>query len=295
MERGLNMKIAVTGATGHLGYHVVKGLLEKLPSQDVIAVVRDAAKAAGLARRGAVVRVAGYGDFDALKQAFASVEKVLLISSNEIGQRFAQHRNVIEAARAAGVKHIGYTSAPKATTTALIVAPEHKATEEFIFQSGMPYSIIRNNWYTENYLPQVEIARKTGVIVAAVGRGRVASASRIDFAEGAIAVLLGQGHEGKVYEFGGDYAWDYDELAKAIGEIVQRPVVYRPVDPQTLIRILKDAGQNEGAAEFIVALDANIAAGLLAEATGQLSALIGRPTTPLRKGLADALLLSKDA
>ena len=178
------MKIAVTGAAGHLGHHVVKGLLENLPSQDVIAVVRDAAKAGGLAQQGALVRVAAYGDSVALKQAFAGIEKVLLISSSEVGQRFPQHRNVVEAARAAGVKHIVYTSAPRATTTSLIVAPEHKATEEFLFQSGMPYTILRNNWYTENYMPQVETARKTGAIIAAAGKGRVASASRADFAAG---------------------------------------------------------------------------------------------------------------
>jgi NAD(P)H dehydrogenase (quinone) len=289
------MRIAVTGATGNLGYHVVNGLMEKLPSQDVIAVVRDGTKAAGLAQRGAEVRVAAYGDPDALKKAFAGIEKVLLISSSEVGKRFRQHQNVIEAANAAGVQHIVYTSAPKATTTALIVAPEHKATEEFIYQYGMPYTIVRNNWYTENYVRQIETARKTGVIVAAVGKGRVASASRADFAAGAIAVLLGQGHDGKVYEFGGDYAWDYEELAKAVGDIIQKPVFYRSVDPQTLVRMLKDAGQDEGIAEFTAALDSNIAAGLLAEVTGQLSALIGRPTTPLREGLADAFLSSKNA
>lgn len=286
------MKIAVTGASGKLGQHVVQGLLEKLPPQDVIAVVRDAAKAAALAERGVVVRVAEYGDRDALKRALAGAEKVLLISSSEVGRRLPQHRNVIEAARAAGAKHVVYTSAPKATTTALIVAPEHKATEEYLSGSGMPYTILRNNWYTENYLPQVETARKRGVIVAAAGRGRVASASRADFAAGAIAVLLGQGHEGKVYELGGDYAWDYDELAQAIGEIIERPVVYRPVEPATLIQILKEAGRDEGAAGFIAALDGNIAAGLLAEVTGQLSALIGRPTTPLKEGLAQALSYS---
>jgi NAD(P)H dehydrogenase (quinone) len=210
------MKIAVTGATGNLGHLVVNGLLERLPSRDVIAVVRDGEKAAGLAQQGAVVRVAAYGDPGALKKAFAGAEKVLLISSSEVGQRVAQHRNVIEAAKVAGVKHIVYTSAPRATTTDLIVAPEHKATEEFIYQYGMPYTIVRNNWYTENYVRQIEIARKTGAVVAAVGKGRVASASRADFALGAIAVLLGQGHDGKVYELGGDYAWDYEELAKAV-------------------------------------------------------------------------------
>jgi NAD(P)H dehydrogenase (quinone) len=294
-EGGLSMKIAITGATGNLGYHVVNGLLERLPSQDVIAVVRDETKAAGLAQRGAVVRVAAYGDPGALKKAFAGVEKVLLISSSEVGQRFSQHQNVIEAANAAGVKHIVYTSAPQATTTVLIVAPEHKATEEFIYEYGMPYTIVRNNWYTENYAQQIEVARKTGVMVAAVGKGRVASASRADFAAGAIAVLLGQDHEGKVYELGGDYAWDYEELAKAISEIIQKSVVYKSVDPETLVRMLKDAGQDERIAGFTAALDSNIAAGLLAEVTGQLSALIGRPTTPLKKGLTGALLASRNS
>ena len=289
------MKIAVTGATGQLGQYVVKGLLEKLSPEDVVAVVRDAAKAAGLTQRGAVVRVAEYGNPDALKKAFDGVEKVLLISSSEVGRRVAQHRNVVEAAKAVEVKHIVYTSAPKATMTDLIVAPEHKATEEFIIQSGMLYTIVRNNWYTENYLPQVETAQKTGAIVAAAGNGRVASASRADFAAGAITALLGQGHEGKVYELGGDFAWDYEELAKTIGEIIQKPVVYRSVDPKTLVGILKDAGQDEGVAGFIAALDGNIAAGLLAEVTGQLSKLIGRPTTPLKKGLIDALSPGKEA
>jgi NAD(P)H dehydrogenase (quinone) len=289
------MKIAVTGATGYLGHLVVNGLLERLPSQDVIAVARDGEKAAGLAQQGAVVRVAAYGDPDALKKAFAGVEKVLLISSSEVGQRFAQHRNVIEAAKVAGVKHIVYTSAPRATTTDLIVAPEHKATEEFIYQYGMPYTIVRNNWYTENYVRQIETARRTGAIVAAVGKGRVASASRADFALGAIAVLLGKGHDGKVYELGGDYAWDYEELAKAVGDIIQKQVVYRSVDSRTLVRMLKDAGQDERVAGFAAALDSNIAAGLLGEVTGQLSALIGQPTTPLKKGLTDAFLSGKNA
>jgi NAD(P)H dehydrogenase (quinone) len=283
------MKFAVTGATGHLGQLVVTGLLKKLSPQDVVAVVRNMAKAAGIVQQGARVQVADYGNPDALERAFAGVEKVLLISSSEVGRRIAQHRNVIDAAKIAGVKHIVYTSAPKATTTDLIVAPEHKTTEEYLYQSGIPYTIMRNNWYTENYLPQVEVARKTGAIVSAAAKGRVASASRSDYAAGAIAVLLGQGHDGKVYELGGDYAWDYEELAKTIGEIIQKPVAYRPVDPRTLVGILKEAGQDEGIAGFIAALDGNIAAGLLAEVTGQLSTLIGRSTKPLKEGLMDAL------
>lgn len=283
------MKIAVTGATGQLGQLVVNGLLEKSTSIKIIAVVRDEKKALPLVKRGAEVRVAHYGDPAALKAAFSGVDRLLLISSSEVGQRIEQHKNVINAAKAAGVKHIVYTSAPRATTTTLILAPEHKATEENILQSGMEYTILRNNWYTENYKDKVETASKTGTIVSAAGAGRVASATRADFAAGAVAVLLGTGHEGKIYELGGDYAWDYNELAETIGEIIGKPVVYKAVDAGTLIDILKSAGLDEGMAGFSAALDGNIAEGALSEVTGELSRLIGRPTTSLRKGLKDAV------
>lgn len=279
------MKIAVTGATGHLGQLAVKSLLERHPAKDIIAVVRDAGKAAELAGHGVVVRAADYRDPGALRTALAGVDRLLLISGTEVGQRFAQHKNVIDAAKATGVQRVVYTSAPRATTTALVIAPEHKATEEYLAQAGIDYTIVRNNWYTENYLQQLENARKTGVIVAAAGSGRVASASRSDFAEGAVMALVGEGHEGKIYEFGGDYAWNYDELAKAIGDIIGKPVAYQSVDAPTLIGILKGAGLEEGTAAFVAVMDQNIAAGLLSDVTGHLSSLIGRPTIPLKKGL----------
>jgi NAD(P)H dehydrogenase (quinone) len=284
------MNIAVTGATGQLGQLVINGLLEKGgTSNKIIAVVRDEKKAKPLAKRGVEVRVAHYGDPAALKNAFAGVDRLLLISSSEVGQRIEQHKNVIDAAKAAGVKRIAYTSAPKATTTSLVVAPEHKATEENILQSGMEYTILRNNWYTENYKDRVETAKKTGVVVSAAGAGRVASATRADFAAGAVVVLLGAGHAGKTYELGGDHAWDFNELAETIGAIIGKPVVYKSVDAGTLIENLKGAGLDEGIAGFMAAVDGNIAEGALSEVTGELSSLIGRPTTPLRKGLEDAV------
>ncbi len=283
------MKTAVTGATGHLGRLAVQELLKTQPAGDVVALVRDAAKAADLAAQGVQVRVMTYEDFPAVKAALAGVDRLLMISASEVGKRFPQHKNVIDAAKAAGVKRVVYTSAPKATTSPLILAPEHKATEEYLVGSGLDYTIARNNWYTENYVQQVETARQTGSVVAATGAGRVASASRADYAAGAVAVLLGTGHEGKVYEFSGDHAWDYSELAGAITNIVGKPVVYRSVDAATLIGILKGAGLDEGTAGFVAALDSNIAAGLLSETSGQLSGLIGRPTTPLEAGLRAAL------
>jgi NAD(P)H dehydrogenase (quinone) len=283
------MKIGVTGATGHLGRLVIQGLLERQPANDIIAIVRNEAKAADLAKAGVQVRVANYDDPASLQKALAGVEKLLLISSSEVGRRFPQHKNVIDAAKSAGVKHLVYTSAPKATTSALLLAPEHKATEEYLAGSGLTYTVLRNGWYTENYVQTIETAKQSGKVVAAAGEGRVASAARADYAAGAVSVLMGEGHEGKVYECSGDYAWDYGELANAIADIIGRPVVYQPVDVPTMIEILKGAGLDEGTAGFLATLDENTAAGLLSVCTGELSSLIGRPTTPLKEGLQAAI------
>lgn len=283
------MRYGVTGANGLLGRLVIEGLLETQAPGNIIAIVRDETKAADLAERGVRVRVASYDDRPALDAALSGIDKLLLISGNEVGKRIPQHKNVIDAAKSAGVKHVVYTSAPKATTSELVLAPEHKATEEYLAGSGLTYTILRNCWYTENYVRTVEMAGQTGVIVAAVGDGRVASATRADFAAAAVAVLLGEGHENKVYELSGDYAWDFNELAAAASEIIGRPVVYEPVDGPTLIERMTAVGAERPGAEFAAALDANIAAGLLSEVTGELSALIGRPTTPLKEGLKAAL------
>ena len=283
------MKIGVTGATGQLGRLVVQELLQSVPAQDILAIVRNAAKAADLEAQGVEVRVAPYDDPAALQAALAGVERLLLISSSEVGRRVEQHQNVIDAAKAAGVQFIAYTSAPMAATTTLILAPDHKATEELLFNSGIDFAILRNNWYTENYLQQLNTARQTGKVVAAAGEGQVASASRADYAAGAAAVLLDGSHVGRIYELGGDYAWTYDELAAAIGEVIGQHVTYEPVDAATLIEILQSVGLDEGTAGFVAALDTNIAAGVLSEVTHDLSRLIGRPTTPLVDGLRAAI------
>jgi NAD(P)H dehydrogenase (quinone) len=285
----MQMKIGVTGASGQLGRLVVQNLLERCPATDIVAIVRDPAKAADLAAAGVEIRVADYEDRVALDAAVAGLDKLLLISSNQLGRRAAQHANVIGAAKAAGVKHVVYTSAPKATTSALVLAPEHKATEEYLMSSGLDYTILRNNWYTENYAMSVQKAKESGALVAAAGTGRVASASRADYAEGAAVVLTSEGHEGRVYELSGDRAWDYNELASAIAEVSGTPCTYQAIEPAELVAGMKQAGMDEGVAGFVAALDANIAQGELADACTDLCDLLGRPTTPMKetvKGLA---------
>jgi NAD(P)H dehydrogenase (quinone) len=279
------VSIAVTGATGSLGTLVINGLLESQDPQSVIAIVRDPAKAASLAERGVQVRQATYGDPAALETALAGVDTLLLISGSEVGQRVQQHTNVVNAAKAAGVEHIVYTSAPKADTSPLILAPEHKATEEIIKASGITWTFLRNNWYTENYASQIDLARQFGAITNSVGRGKVASASRADFAAAAVAVLTSGGHENRIYELTGDHAWDFNEFAAAVGEVIGSEVVYKPVSPEEEAEILTQAGLDEGTVGFVVGLNHNIAEGTLGEATSDLRTLIGRPTTPLAEGL----------
>ena len=277
------MKIGVTGASGQLGRLVVEQLLERCQATDVVAIVRDPGKAADLSGAGVEIRVADYDDRPSLDAAIAGLDKLLLISSNELGRRFAQHKNVIDAAKAAGVKQVIYTSASKATTSSLVLAPEHKATEEYLASSGLPYTVLRNNWYTENYAQSIQTARQTGTLVAAVGDGRVASASRADYAEAAAVVLVGEGHEGKVYELTGDRAWDYDELAATIAEVTGEPCSYKSVEPAEIAAAMTAAGLDENIAGFVAALDGNISEGALADATDDLATLTGKPTTPLKE------------
>lgn len=261
--------IAVTAATGQLGRLVVADLLTRVPAEQIVAVARDAARAADL---GVPVREADYGDRAALTAAFAGVDRVLLVSGSEVGQRVDQHRNVIEAAVAAGVGHLVYTSAPHADDTTLVLAPDHKMTENLVRDSGITWTVLRNNWYSENYAATVATARDTGEIVTATGDGRVASAARSDFAQAAAAVLTSDERGGTVYELGGDVAWTFPEFAADLSTVLGTEVVHRAVTPTELDAWLAAVGLDEGTRGFVVALDVNIAEGTLSEVTGDLPA-----------------------
>lgn len=276
------MSVVVTGATGHLGRLVVEELLAAgMPPADVVAAGRRTEQLADLAARGVRTAAIDFDRAETLVPAFAGADALLLVSSSAVGQRARQHAAAVRAAVEAGVGRIVYTSAPHADTSTLILAPEHKATEEAIRASGLPFTILRNGWYSENYVPSVEIARQTGEIVAGVGDARVASADRRDFAAAAAVVLRRAGHEGRVYELTGDTAWAYPELAAVATEVLGRPVTYRAVGPDEQRQIFLQAGMDAATVDYLVALDANIADGVLAEVTEDLPRLIGRRTTPL--------------
>jgi NAD(P)H dehydrogenase (quinone) len=281
------MTIVVTGATGSLGRLIVEHLLTRVtePAQ-IVAVGRNTSKLAELAALGVSTAVVDYDDRPSLDAAFAGAETLMLVSGSEVGRRVAQHANAIDAAKAAGISRIVYTSAPQADTSSLILAPEHKATEELLRASGVPFTLLRNGWYTENYAGAIPQARSTGVYLASAGDGRIASASRDDYAEAAAIVLTTDGHDGAVYELSGDVAWDGHELASALSDVVGRDVVFASVSTEEHASALTGAGLDEQTAGFLVALDANTRDGLLATTTGELKRLLGRPTTPLRDGLA---------
>jgi NAD(P)H dehydrogenase (quinone) len=280
------MSIVVTGATGQLGRLIVEHLINRgVAPAEITAVGRNAARLAELAETGVATAVIDYADPATLAAAFAGADVLMLVSGSEVGQRVEQHTNAITAAVEAGVGRIVYTSAARADTSALILAPEHKATEEALRASGVPFTILRNGWYTENYVAAVQQARENGVYLTSAGDGRVASASRTDYAEAAAVVLTTPGHENTAYELSGDVAWTGTDMADALTTVVGRPVVFTSVTPDEHTAILISAGLDDGTAGFVVALDGNIRDGDLAGGTTELATLIGRPTTPLLDGL----------
>ncbi|MFD7706488.1 SDR family oxidoreductase [Streptomyces sp. NPDC059786] len=283
------MSIVVTGATGHLGRLVIDGLLEQVPAAEVVAVVRDREKAAPLAERGVELRVADYSAPETLKGAFAAGDKVLLISGSEVGQRAAQHRAVIDAAKEAGVALLAYTGILGGPEADFELAAEHKVTEQAILDSGLPYTFLRNGWYSENYTENLAPVLEHSAVVASAGEGRVASASRADYAAAAVAVLTGEGHENRVYELSGDVAWSFAEYAAELSARTGKEIAYNNVPAEVLQSILTGAGLPEQFAAILVDVDAAIARGRLARTDGELARLIGRPTTPIGDSIAAAL------
>ena len=281
--------IAITGATGQLGHLVLQNLLKTTAASQIVAIVRNPAKAEALSQQGIVVRQADYTDEAAFTAALQGVDKLLLISSSEVGQRTPQHRNVIHAAKAAGVKFIAYTSLLHADKSPLGLHVEHVETEKMLAESGIPYALLRNGWYTENYLASAPQALEHGVFIGAAGDGKIASATRADYAEAAARVIAEEGHAGKVYELAGDEAWTLSELAAALSKQSGKNVVYQNLSEADFAAALKSVGLPAGLADMLADSDVGAAKGGLFDDSRTLSALIGRPTTPLAESIKGIL------
>lgn len=272
---------AITGATGQLGRLVMKTLLDKVSAANIVAAVRDPAKAADLKVLGVQVREANYDRQETLVTAFEGVDKLLLISSSEVGQRTAQHCAVIAAAKRAGVGLIAYTSILHADRSPLPLAAEHKETEAMLRSSGIPHVLLRNGWYTENYLASVPVALQHGVVLGSAGNGRIAFAAREDYALAAATVITKDAQAGRIYELAGDDAYTLAEFAAEIARQSGKPVAYNDLPQEDFKTVLLQAGLPEGLATLLAESDAGAAEGGLFDGSGQLSQLIGRATTPL--------------
>ena len=280
------MKIGITGATGQLGRIVVSKLKEKVPANNIIALVRSTGKAADL---GVEVREANYDQPETLETALNGIETLLLISSSEVGKRATQHQNVINAAKKAGVKRIVYTSLLHADTTSISLATEHLATEAALKESGIPYTILRNGWYTENYAGSIPGAIAGGALLGSAGDGKISAASRNDYAEAAVVVLTSEGHQGKVYELAGDEAFTLTDLAADISQQSGKNIPYNNLPEGEYATILAGFGIPEGFAQVIAGWDVGISKGDLFDDSKQLSSLIGRSTTLVGEVVAEAV------
>lgn len=281
--------IVVTGATGQLGRLTLQALVRSVPAHQIVAAVRTPAKAHDLADLGVVVREADYTKPATLDTAFADADKLLLISSSEVGQRAAQHRAVIDAARRAKVQLIAYTSVLDAGDSLLGLAAEHRETEAMLASSGLPFVLLRNGWYTENYTASVPTALAHGALIGSAGNGRIASAARADYAEAAAAVLTRDDQAGKVYELAGDTSYTLTELAAEVARQSGKPVVYQDMPEADYKAALLGVGLPDFVATLLSDSDAAASKGALFDDGRQLSALIGRPTTPMKATVKAAL------
>jgi NAD(P)H dehydrogenase (quinone) len=284
------MTIGITGATGHLGRLVVQRLKTHVPASDLVALVRTPAKAADL---GIAVREADYDRPDTLVRALKGIDTLLFISASEIGKRLAQHHNIIEAAKKAGVKRIVYTSLLHADNSPINLASEHLPTENEIKASGIPYTILRNGWYTENYTGSIGGALAGGAFIGSAGEGKVSSAARADYADAAVAAVTGTGHEGKTYELAGDTSWTLADLAAEISRQSGKSIPYRNLPEAEYAKALEGFGLPKPIAGAIASWDTGASKGGLFDESHQLSKLIGHPTTPMPETVREALVAQK--
>lgn len=284
------MSIVITGATGQLGQHVLQALLERdVPAEEIIAAGRSVEKLADFAARGVRVRAMDYDDPASVAAALQGARKVLLISGSEVGKRTAQHRTVIEAAKAEGVELLAYTSSANADTAGTILAEEHKATEAILKEAGVPFAILRNGYYLENLTDQIPGALAQGAVVASAGDGKVNGASRADYAQAAAAVLLDGDHAGKVYDLGGDVPFTLTEFAAEISAASGKTITYQSLPAPDYVAMLVSVGVPEAFAGILADSDLGIARGDLLVEGDDLRRLIGRPTTSLAEAVRAAV------
>lgn len=280
------MKTAVSGATGQLGRLVIDGLKEAIPAKNILALARNPEKAEGL---GVPTRTFDYDAPSTLQDGLAGVETLLLISGSDIGQRIPQHKAVIDAAKAAGVAHIVYTSLLRADRSNISLAPEHRETEAMLRDAAIDHTILRNGWYTENYTAGLPNAVEHNVLIGAAGNGAISSASRADYAAAAVAVLTRPELRGSTYELAGDESYTLADLAGVLSKTVGKEIPYVDMTESNYAQALEKAGLPAPLAGFLAGADVSVSQGELFDDGRALSSLIGRPTIPFAEEVARAV------
>jgi NAD(P)H dehydrogenase (quinone) len=280
------MKMLVTGATGKFGTKVMETLLKTVPASQLAISVRKPEKAEGLRTRGVEVR---QGDFDhpeTLDSAFAGIDRLLIISADGDNEtRIRQHSDAVAAAERAGVKFIAYTSLVNATKSKNLFAPTHKATEEAILKTGIPYSFLRNNWYLENEIPSIQGVLAGAPWVTSAGDGRVGWALQQDYAEAAATVLYGNGHENTIYELSGK-SLTQEEFVSLLGSVLGKEVTVQQVDDATYADIMKNAGIPDFVIPILVDIQKSIREGTLDFESNDFEKVLGRPVSPISEALS---------
>lgn len=284
------MKVGITGSTGHLGRIVIEKLRKRIPAENIIALARSPEKASGM---GVEVREFNYDKPGHLADALKGIDNLLLISGSEVGKRSMQHHNIIDAAKKAGIKWIVYTSILRADTSSISLAVEHYETERALAASGIPFTLLRNGWYTENYTGSVQNALAGGAFIGSAADGKISSAAREDYAEAAVAVLTGENHQSKIYELAGDESYTLSDLAAEISRQTGENIPYRNFSETEYAGILKSFGIPENMSNEIAGWDISASRGELYDDAHQLSELIGRPTTPMTKVVEEALNVTR--
>ena len=272
------MKIAITGATGQLGQLVIHSLLKNTAVENIVALVRNESKAADLKAKGIELRHFDYDAPETLASALSGIDKLLLISANEVGRRTPQHKAVIDAAKQAGVPYI----ALNADTSPLGLAQEHRETERLIKDSGLKYTFLRNNWYSENYLGSVAHTVEIGTLYGAAGLGKISSASRQDYAEAAAKVLTSEDHDNKTYELAGSTSFTLADLAKDIAKISGKAVTYQNLTAADYSQALLQAGVPASLVDVIVDADVQTEKGAMFSKSKDLENIIGHKTIPIK-------------
>ena len=281
-------KLLVTGASGQLGRQVLE-LLLATHAGAIIATSRSPEKLADLRARGVEVRAANFDDEAGLKAAFTGAERALLISTDTLGvpgQRLAQHQAAVRAFESAGVQHVVYTSLVNPVASPILFAPDHAGTEAALTASGLDFTVLRNNLYTDLSLHAVAGAVASGQLIDSRARGAVAFVTREDCGRSAAAALADRNASGRrTLDVTGPESLTSEHIASLLSELSGKKITHVSVPLEALVQGMVQHGLPEPLAKIYASIDVSIARGDLASVSNTVTELTGRAPRTVREFL----------